>query len=136
MNIDTKLVVDMYMSMGMSVDEIMLAFVSNDHEKVNKLMTTHNNKKKLFAAILDSNVGEVRHLISSGVDINCHNSSKQTPLFVACVIENEMMVRELINLGADVNFISAFGETPLMHASLMGFQNIKNILIESGTINK
>jgi ankyrin repeat protein len=61
----------------------------------------------LHAAAATGNLAEIARLVSSGRDINVHDSNLRTPLHVAAFSHQQEAARALLRLGADANALDA-----------------------------
>jgi ankyrin repeat protein len=76
--------------------------------------------EELIEAAKESNLLEVRRLLSIGADVNAKDDNGETPLQWASVRGHSHVVKALLENGADIEVKSSFGETPLHFACYNG----------------
>ncbi|MBU4316402.1 MAG: ankyrin repeat domain-containing protein [Proteobacteria bacterium] len=80
-----------------------------------------SHEGELFNAVKDGNLAQVKNLIMAGLNINCEDSSGQSPLHHACYFGYLEIVNTLINNGADINkSVPKLKLTPLHGAVMSG----------------
>jgi ankyrin repeat protein len=72
---------------------------------------------RLYEAVIQDNLQEVRNLIDNGANVNMRNGRGKTPLYVASMSGYLQVVELLLQSGANVNKAKPItGETPsLLH---------------------
>ena len=86
----------------------------------------------LHPAIIEGNVGMVRRLVESGMDLEARNSACRTPLQVAAAADSAVMVNMLIESGADIFSRDNGGRKSLHIAAEAGNADVVALLIEAG----
>ena len=80
-----------------------------------------NSSKKLFKAILDENLEDIRKLVFQDNDvINFTNEWEQSILLFSVEYGKVQGVETLLSLGADATIPDDEGKTPLIAASFWG----------------
>lgn len=90
-----------------------------------------DNDTPLLRAALAHEPREVWLLISKGANVNALNASRNTPLHYSsdgCA----KSVKHLIDSHADVTMQNMYGLTPLHKSSIMGYQDIADMLLSNG----
>lgn len=87
---------------------------------------------KIFKAVENNNLEELKDILSEGEDINSINASRSTPLHIAVNMDNIEIVKLLIESDANINAIDKSHDTPLHISSRKGDLEIAKLLIESG----
>lgn len=83
-------------------------------------------------AIKRADIGKIKELIDSGVDVNGKDKQGATPLFYSIEKDNKEIVTILLNNGAIINAIKdASGSTPIHYAVNKGNEEIINLLINA-----
>ena len=82
---------------------------------------------KLFQAIIEGNLADVRKLIAEGADVNTPNCIRHTPLDDAVARGNREIVLELLAAGADTN-----NGAPLLSAVGYNQRDMVKLLLERG----
>lgn len=90
--------------------------------------------KKLFKAVDDSNLNDIKTLLEDGADVNQVNKAGFSLLHEAARRGGVEIVRLLIEKGAVVHAIDDFGITPLNIASGCGHTEVVRLLIEKGAV--
>jgi ankyrin repeat protein len=92
---------------------------------------------ELIEAVREGDLARARAAISSGADVNVHDSrpllgAGNTPLHDAANGGQSHLVRMLLDAGADVNARCAAGWTPLMRACNAGELAVVKTLLDEG----
>jgi ankyrin repeat protein len=93
--------------------------------------------KQVHEAVKLGDVGRVKDLIASGIDVNGKDSFGTTALMNAAHLGNVEMVRALISAGADVNATDELGWNAIHKAVYnsdldKGFPEVVNLLAKAG----
>jgi ankyrin repeat protein len=88
--------------------------LSIDDEEMNRI------DEELFEATCESNLPEVRRLVSVGADVNAKGDGNWTPLHEASLKGHLQVAIELIGHGADIEAKDIQGDTPLHFACYAG----------------
>lgn len=86
---------------------------------------------RLFEAIDNGNLVEVKHLLSLGVNLEIRDDRGNTPLLAAAAFQRDI-ANELLNRGADPNAKNAFGATALHLAAVQFSIDLVKELINKG----
>ena len=73
-----------------------------------------------------------RICLNKGVQLDAHDSLKQTPLYYAAKVGNLQVARLLIGLGMDPNFRDTHGQTAVFYAVLRGHLQMMRLLSGMG----
>ena len=73
-----------------------------------------------------------RICLNKGVDVDVHDSLKQTPLYYAAKVGNLQVARLLMGLGMDPNFRDTHGQTAVFYAVLQGHLQMMRLLTGMG----
>ena len=92
---------------------------------------------QLLGAVRESDMTEVRSLLSNGASINQRSYTstgrlRTIPLHCACIVGNVHVVQGLLDLNADINSTDTNKDTPLIWASYMGHSRLVELLIARG----
>ena len=82
---------------------------------------------KLFDAINQNNISQLKELLEAGAEINITNQYGETPLHLA---RSKEQIKLLLETGANPNIQDKFGETPL-HWCWNNLEKIR-LLLEAG----
>ena len=93
-------------------------------------MTQDELNKKLFEAVDNENITEIKSLLNQGANVNVREKDGQTPLHYAAYLNNINIAKLLIDSGADVNVQDKDGWAPLRWATHNGHPEIAKLLIE------
>ena len=108
---------------------------SESFKRLGKSKFCNDIERELWHALDVGNTNMVRRLLSSGmVDVNCTDSSDQTPLFVAAARGFKDVVHMLLEEGAEPNHRTLhFGVgTPLHAAAYYGNLEVAQLLLKEG----
>ncbi|MDI9408103.1 MAG: ankyrin repeat domain-containing protein [Candidatus Pacebacteria bacterium] len=94
--------------------------------------STPELEARLIASVISENSSEIKHLISSGVNINARDSLGFSALMWAVTRNDVALAQLLINNRADVNAKTDYGYTILMNASQLGYFEMVKLLISAG----
>ncbi len=83
-------------------------------------------------ASFEGDVGEMRRLVSMGIDPGAHDYDRRTPLHIAASEGRTNALQYLLSVGVDVNPVDRWGKTPLDDALLQGHQVAASLLSERG----
>jgi ankyrin repeat protein len=90
-----------------------------------------SSERALIEATQNSDLKQVRKLISKGADVNARDDDGQSSLHHACYLGNFEIVKSLVTNGANVNIeVPKFGLTPLHGATMNGDIKTVKFLIE------
>ncbi len=90
----------------------------------------------LHYAVKEKDANKVKHLITSGADVNGKDDYGLTPLHFAAEYGYEELAELLISKGADIDAMDDRGWTPLHVAVDKGYTSVIKLLIEKGaTVN-
>jgi ankyrin repeat protein len=123
-------------------NKILSSFESKDlikntnYHRQNRYFSTQQEQEKtneleflFFEAAKSGDLGQVKQLLSKGVNINCRPFDNSTPLHVAACYGHFDLVTHLISSGANVNAKNLYSDTPLHYAALFGHVKIVYHLI-------
>jgi ankyrin repeat protein len=96
--------------------------------KENSSINGKHQKYKLFKAIIDENVNEVKTIIEEGVNLNSSDKSGDTPLHLSVTLGSLEITRLLLSNGAYIDQPNKLGETPLKIAERKNLPEIALIL--------
>jgi ankyrin repeat protein len=89
--------------------------------------------QRFFTAIMQSNVKEIKYLISRNKElVNACGTFGYPPLFAATKTGNEPVVTILINAGAQINPRDLHANTPLIKAAYENYYAVAHALIVNG----
>jgi len=83
-------------------------------------------------ASYEGDVGEMRRLVSIGIDPGEHDYDHRTPLHIAASEGRMNALQYLLSVGVEVNPSDRWGKTPLDDAELQGHQQAAALLSERG----
>ena len=110
--------------------------VSKPYQKRSKTLLEEKkrNEEMLCQFSKDGNEGEVRNLLSFGVNPNCQKADgdKETPLYYAVRRDHKEVVKLLLGAGANLNKSSHFGITPLYGAITRVNADVVKLLLDEG----
>jgi hypothetical protein len=89
------------------------------------------NRMPLHSASLEGNLRIVELLLEHGATLNPRDRIGSSPLYMASATGHLEVVRLLLSHGADVHILGALG-TPLKRATLEGYHDIAQLLLEYG----
>lgn len=95
----------------------------------------YEQEKRLFEAIADKNIDQVKQIIHDhpSINLSCLDKDELTPLQHACHTGNSELATLLLNHGAGVDFTERKdGYTPLMFAAISGRSDVVILLLEHG----
>ena len=91
--------------------------------------------EKLFQAVIDGNLDEVKRLIKAGADVNAKNTIRgDTALMIAAENGHTEVAAALIKAGADFNAKNTNGWTALLIAAKNGHTEVAAALIKAELI--
>lgn len=93
-----------------------------------------NGMTKLHHAVLNSNLKDIKILLSQGAKINYKNNIGQTPLHIATMSGNIDACQLLLEKGANSNAPDDNGKSPLQLAFDSGNDELTDLLIACSTI--
>lgn len=77
-------------------------------------------------------VGAIKELLRSGIDINSRNTNQETALYVAVLNKKHIVLAFLIDQGADLNAASSSGMSPSILALRLNDIVSFRMLLEAG----
>lgn len=86
----------------------------------------------LIRAAEQGDLRQVTDLLTQGININCTNSSEETPILKAARSGHDRIVGFLLEQGADPNIRNSQGSTPLIEGASCGHTEIVKLLLENG----
>ena len=95
-------------------------------------MTQDELNQKLFEAVENENITEIKSLLNQGANVNVREKDGQTPLHYAAYLNNINIAKLLIDSGADVNVQDEDGWAPLRWAVRAENFDLVKLLIENG----
>lgn len=87
---------------------------------------------KLFDAVEQNNLDEVKELIKNGADIHAREISSKKAIHIAVKKGNKNIVEFFLNEGISVNDTNNSGWTPLHYAAFSGELEIAKLLVAKG----
>lgn len=87
---------------------------------------------RLLAAALHGNVQEIKKAITEGADVNCKDSSGNTPLNMVAKLSYYKLVKYFVEKGAEVNTANKDRITPLHWGVEYNNTNIVLLLLQKG----
>ncbi|TGM55877.1 ankyrin repeat domain-containing protein [Leptospira biflexa] len=91
---------------------------------------------RLFQAVENGNLEEVKNLLAQGVSINAKDSLGNSSLIKAVDGEEMELTKFLIQKGANVNLRNTMGETALYRAVYRGNLELVKLLVKAGAETK
>ena len=88
--------------------------------------------ERLYNAVRESNLENVKNLLDSGVNPNIENMEGKTPLYWAAYTKNDKILKLLLAKGAEPNIEDNEGKTPLYWAAFTGNSEVTKILLQYG----
>ncbi|KDO18992.1 TKL protein kinase [Saprolegnia parasitica CBS 223.65] len=90
------------------------------------------NEEALLKAAEDGNLAAVQAYLDNSVDVNCTDSSGQTPLHFAASSGRLEIVRLLLKTGAAIDVQAIYGFTPMHYAAWLGQLEVVRFLLAKG----
>jgi ankyrin repeat protein len=123
-----------------SYDDLILASLAGDHQRVKTLLRHGVNVNKLSERGTTALIESLSHrrfeiaelLIGHGADVHAISSTGWTALHLAASLGSEKLVFEILSRAANINLQTQEGLTPLMLAALRRYPNIVKVLLKSG----
>jgi len=103
---------------------------------LNRLLSQSIRMDQLPCIYSDGDIGTVRRIVESGVDINKkYGNSHETLLHTAALNNCLEIVKYLVESGADINQPDRWQFTPLHEAARVGSKKIVKYLLDNGADN-
>ncbi len=99
---------------------------------VGGVVSVDNDRDPIFAAVWEDDAETVKHLLTSGTDIEILDTDGDTPLMNAVFAGSVEVTRVLLDYGADVNAVAEDGTTPVMRMDSDSTPELAQMLIDAG----
>ncbi|XP_065211472.1 uncharacterized protein LOC135839390 [Planococcus citri] len=108
-------------------------FIRDDHsrlkEKYNRGLITIANQNKMFTALKEGNLEDVKRYLRNGADINARDINLWTALHFAADGPSLEIVKFIIDQNCDINVKDLSGQSPLHIAAANGRNNILEFFV-------
>ena len=105
--------------------------VMNNNPKNENLHKTKMDTEKYFTALRNGDFITVKNQLKNSIDINSKDANNETGIIIATDRNDITMVKLLLEHDASINIASdKIDNTPIMIASVKGYEDIAQLLIE------